>query len=266
MSCYCAVGDYFAALAVCQQYAQEKLEGMMHSQLEGTIHSQLEGTIHSQLEAQVRGLISELEEKKSKLERVTERLKVLQKKEEEARMEHGQENENENENEEGGNDALSVWSQSTAATGISAITGMTAFFEPGRTTNVLGVSSVEDIAALSHRAGNTAIHSRRSVKVMQFGESLSTQRKERGKKRRIREGSPQEKEALVKMADLLLNDKGDDSEVASLTEVLLILQHRELAKTLQGHWKEYVQCVNRAKQELKIDCTTELKFYSWIES
>ena len=252
MSCYCAVGDYFAALAVCQQYAQEKLEG----------------TIHSQLEAQVRGLISELEEKKSKLERVTERLKVLQKKEEEARMEHAQENENENENEneEGGNDALSIWSQSTAATGISAITGMTAFFEPGRTTNVLGVSPVEDIAALSHRAGNTAIHSRRSVKVMQFGESLSTQRKERGKKRRIREGSPQEKEALVKMADLLLNDKGDDNEVASLTEVLLILQHRELAKTLQGQWKEYVQCVNRAKQDLKMDCTAELKYYSWIES
>ena len=124
MSCYCAVGDYFAALAICQQYAQEKLEG--------TMHSQLEGTIHSQLEAQVRGLISELEEKKSKLERVTERLKVFQKKEEEARMEHGQENENENDNEEGGNDALSVWSQSTAATEISAITGMTALSQDGR--------------------------------------------------------------------------------------------------------------------------------------
>ena len=248
------VGDYFAALAVCQQHSQEKLEG----------------TIRSQLEIQVKGLITELEEKKNKLERVTERLKVLQKKEEEEKMKEGHENENENENEnekdEGGNDALSVWSQSTAATGISAITGMTAFFEPGRTTNVLGVSPVEDIAALSHRAGNTAIHSRRSVKVMQFGESSSTKRKERGKKHRIREGSPQEKEALVKMADLLLNNTEDESEVAALTEALLILQHREQAKTLQGQWRDYVRCVNQAKHDLNMGSTGELKSNKWLGS
>lgn len=250
VSCYCMVGDYFAALAVCQQHSQEKLEG----------------TIRSQLEIQVKGLITELEEKKNKLERVTERLKVLQKKEEEEKMKEGHENENENEKDEGGNDALSVWSQSTAATGISAITGMTAFFEPGRTTNVLGVSPVEDIAALSHRAGNTAIHSRRSVKVMQFGESSSTKRKERGKKHRIREGSPQEKEALVKMADLLLNNTEDESEVAALTEALLILQHREQAKTLQGQWRDYVRCVNQAKHDLNMGSTGELKSNKWLGS
>ena len=244
------VGDYFAALAICQQHGQEKLEG----------------TIYPQLEVQAKGLISELEEKKSKLERVAERLKVLQKKEEETKMENELKNEYENEKDEAGNDALSVWSQSTAATGISAITGMTAFFEPGRTANVLGVSPVEDIAALSHRAGNTAIHSRRSVKVMQFGESVATQQKGHGKKHRIREGSPQEKEALVKMADLLMNDKEDESEVASLTEVLLILNHRELAKSLQGQWKEYVQCVNQAKQELKMGEDTKLKYNSWLAS
>ena len=66
---------------------------------------------------------------------------------------------------------------------------------------------MEDIAALSHRAGNTAIHSRRSVKVTQFGESVATQQKGHGKKHRIREGSPQEKEALDKMAVILMTKK-----------------------------------------------------------
>ena len=54
--------------------------------------------------------------------------------------------------------------------------------------------------------------------------------------------------------------------MASLTEVLLILSHRELAKSLQGQWKEYVQCVNHAKQELKMGEDTKLKYNSWLAS
>ena len=100
-----------------------------------------------------------------------------------------------------------MWSQSTATctSGISAVTGMTAFFqEAGEvSSSLLSVSPVEDMSALSRRAGNTEIHAERSVKVMQFGSGTPAAAKQQKKKKRIRPGSAQEEEALNKMAELI---------------------------------------------------------------
>ena len=243
VSCLCTTHDYFAAVSLC-----EKME-----------RSDLREAVFSHLENESKNVITELEEKRAKLKRVASRLHVLQEKE---REKHEILDDQEGDKE--GSDAASVWTQSTAATGISAVTGMTAFFEPGRTANVLGVSPVEDIAALSHRAGNTAIHSRRSVKVMQFGNSVSKPEKESKKKRRIREGSPQEKEALVKMAEILMKWEEEEEEVDSLTESLYVLQQQKLAKLLQTGWREYVDCVKEAGNEIQIEKQDVTLKYQWL--
>lgn len=242
VSCLCITRDYLAAMSLCEQ----------------TERNDLKETVFSHLENESKSVIAELEEKRAKLKRVANRLHVLQEKEQEK---HEPLDDQEGDKE---SDAASVWTQSTAATGISAVTGMTAFFEPGRTANVLGVSPVEDIAALSHRAGNTAIHSRRSVKVMQFGNSVSKPEKESKKKRRIREGSPQEKEALVKMAEILMKWEDEEEEVDSLTESLYVFQRQKLAKMLQMEWREYIDCVKEAGSEIKMERQDVTLKYQWL--
>lgn len=179
--CYCSVQAFLAAHAACAHADR--------SDLVDTV------VLPKVLEASAAAKTS-MQEKEAKLTRVVDRLLVLRA----TRARQA---------EEDTADAQSVWSQSTAAStsGISAITGMTSFFqEAGETsTSLLSVSPVEDMSALSRRAGNTEIHAERSVKVMQFGAGIPAVAKQQKKKQRIRPGSAQEEEALNKMVELIMN-------------------------------------------------------------
>lgn len=170
-----------------------------------------------------------MKEKREKLERVVTRLAAI----------HTEKQKKEEEREELVNDNESVWSQSTRAsamTGITAVSGMTSFFQDsaeGNTSSLLNVTPVESIAELSKRADNTDIHAKRSVKVMKFGKDIQVEKKEKKKKMKIRAGSPQEEEALLKMVELLTVWTELKTEVSEMIECLLMIHRREDAVLLQ---------------------------------
>ena len=163
--------------------------------------------------------ITDMAEKEEKLKRVVDRLLVLREKK--------------LQQEEMDDDAQSVWSQSTNASmsGISGVSGMTSFLQEagGKSSALLSVSPVEDMSALSRRAGNTEVHAERSVKVMQFGAGVPQAMKHQKKKQRIRPGSVQEEEALNKMAELIMNVSNLRSEASGMC-----VKHRRCLLVEQG--------------------------------
>ena len=137
--------------------------------------------------------IADMTEKEGKLDRVVDRLLTLREKQQ----------------QETNEDAQSLWSQSTGASlsGISVVSGMTSFLQEAgdKSRALLSVSPVEDLSALSRRAGNTDVHAERSVKVMHFGAGVPQAAKQQKKKQRILPGSVQEEEALNKMVELIMD-------------------------------------------------------------
>lgn len=97
-------------------------------------------------------------------------------------------------------------SNTSALSGITAMTGMTSFLQEASdqgSQSLLAVTPA-DIASLSRRADNTSIHAKGSIKVMHFGASASSPAPEKKKKQKIRAGSAQEEEALKKMVSLIM--------------------------------------------------------------
>lgn len=173
-----------------------------------------------------------MKEKQEKLSRVVTRLQAIK-----------VEKEKKEEREEEIRDNESVWSQSTnasAMTGITAISGMTSFFQDSaenRGNSLLSVTPVDSIAELSKRADNTNVHAERSVKVMKFGKDVTVEKKEKKKKMRIRAGSPQEEEALKKMVELLTDVKELKRDIVEFIECLLTVHQVQEAKQLQVRGK-----------------------------
>lgn len=164
-------------------------------------------------------------------------------------------------------------SSTSTLSGITAITGMTSFFQEASDMGKQSLLAVTpaDMASLTRRADNTKIHAKRSVKVMKFGDAataVAPAPEKKKKKQKIRAGSAQEEEALVKMV-MLIMDCGDlVDEIGKLTLVLLAEEKREEAKSLQKQVRTHVECLEKTKNLLGEVCS-EMKIpqvddYSWL--
>lgn len=145
-------------------------------------------------------------------------------------------------------------SNTSALSGITAMTGMTSFLQEASdqgSQSLLAVTPA-DIASLSRRADNTSIHAKRSIKVMHFGASASSPAPEKKKKQKIRAGSAQEEEALKKMVSLIMGCGDMMEEVGNLTQLLLIEGKEEEAVTLQKQVKTHLDVLAKAKKRLGV--------------
>ena len=211
--CLCSIQQFVKTISLAHKFNRQDL-------IETVILPKVMEFYHSSMEM--------MKEKREKLERVVTRLTTI-----DSEKQHKEE-----EREEMMNDNESIWSQSTnvsAMTGITAMTGMTSFFQDSAEGNssLLNVTPVESIAELSKRADNTDVHAKRSVKVMKFGKDVQVEKKDKKKKMKIRAGSPQEEEALMKMVELITNIKEVKVEILELIECLIILHHVQEATRLQ---------------------------------
>lgn len=213
MVCLCSVQQFVQAMAIAHKFDREDLiETVILPKIQEFYQSTLEG----------------MKEKQEKLDRVVKRITAI----------HETKQKKEEEKEELINDNESVWSQSThasAMTGITAVSGMTSFFQDsaeGNTSSLLNVTPVESIADLSKRADNTDVHAKRSVKVMKFGKEIQVEKK-KVKKMKIKAGSPQEEEALMKMVELITDCAELVIEVREMIECLLVTQQQKEAALLQ---------------------------------
>lgn len=128
-----------------------------------------------------------------------------------------------------------------------------------------------DMASLTRRADNTKIHAKRSVKVMKFGDVASVTSnmpEKKKKKQKIRAGSAQEEEALVKMVELIMSCGDLFEEIGKLTQVLLAEGQVEEAKKLQRQARKHVNCLEKTKSQLGEVCAEMtipvLDDYSWL--
>lgn len=163
-------------------------------------------------------------------------------------------------------------SNTSALSGITAMTGMTSFLQEASdqgSQSLLAVTPA-DIASLSRRADNTSIHAKRSIKVMHFGASASSPAPEKKKKQKIRAGSAQEEEALKKMVSLIMGCGEMMEEVGNLTQLLLIEGKEEEAVTLQKHVKTHLDVLAKAKKRLGVsmECPSLplTEDYDWLIS
>lgn len=162
-------------------------------------------------------------------------------------------------------------SNTSALSGITAMTGMTSFLQEASdqgSQSLLAVTPA-DIASLSRRADNTSIHAKRSIKVMHFGASASSPAPEK-KKQKIRAGSAQEEEALKKMVSLIMGCGDMMEEVGNLTQLLLIEGKEEEAVTLQKQVKTHLDVLAKAKKRLGVsmECPSLplTEDYDWLIS
>ena len=163
-------------------------------------------------------------------------------------------------------------SNTSALSGITAMTGMTSFLQEASdqgSQSLLAVTPA-DIASLSRRADNTSIHAKRSIKVMHFGASASSPAPEKKKKQKIRAGSAQEEEALKKMVSLIMGCGEMMEEVGNLTQLLLIEGKEEEAVTLQKQVKTHLDDLATAKKLLGVsmECPSLplTEDYDWLIS
>lgn len=163
-------------------------------------------------------------------------------------------------------------SNTSALSGITAMTGMTSFLQEASdqgSQSLLAVTPA-DIASLSRRADNTSIHAKRSIKVMHFGASASSPAPEKKKKQKIRAGSAQEEEALKKMVSLIMGCGEMMEEVGNLTQLLLIEGKEEEAVTLQKQVKTHLDVLAKAKKLLGVsmECPSLplTEDYDWLIS
>ena len=163
-------------------------------------------------------------------------------------------------------------SNTSALSGITAMTGMTSFLQEASdqgSQSLLAVTPA-DIASLSRRADNTSIHAKRSIKVMHFGASASSPAPEKKKKQKIRAGSAQEEEALKKMVSLIMGCGEMMEEVGNLTQLLLIEGKEEEAVTLQKQVKTHLDVLAIAKKRLGVsmECPSLplTEDYDWLIS
>ena len=164
-------------------------------------------------------------------------------------------------------------SNTSALSGITAMTGMTSFLQEASdqgSQSLLAVTPA-DIASLSRRADNTSIHAKRSIKVMHFGASASSSpAPEKKKKQKIRAGSAQEEEALKKMVSLIMGCGEMMEEVGNLTQLLLIEGKEEEAVTLQKQVKTHLDVLAKAKKRLGVsmECPSLplTEDYDWLIS
>ena len=163
-------------------------------------------------------------------------------------------------------------SNTSALSGITAMTGMTSFLQEASdqgSQSLLAVTPA-DIASLSRRADNTSIHAKRSIKVMHFGASASSPAPEKKKKQKIRAGSAQEEEALKKMVSLIMGCGEMMEEVGNLTQLLLIEGKEEEAVTLQKQVKTHLDVLAKAKKRLGVsmECPSLplTEDYDWLIS
>lgn len=171
-------------------------------------------------------------------------------------------------------DAASVWSMASntsALSGITAMTGMTSFLQEASDQGTQSLLSVTpaDIASLSRRADNTSIHAKRSIKVMHFGASATpSPTPEKKKKQKIRAGSAQEEEALKKMVSLIMGCGEMVEEVDHLTQLLLIEGKEEEAVSLQKQVKTHLDVLAKAKDRLggSMECPSlpSTENYDWL--
>ena len=163
-------------------------------------------------------------------------------------------------------------SNTSALSGITAMTGMTSFLQEASdqgSQSLLAVTPA-DIASLSRRADNTSIHAKRSIKVMHFGASASSPAPVKKKKQKIRAGSAQEEEALKKMVSLIMGCGEMMEEVGNLTQLLLIEGKEEEAVTLQKQVKTHLDVLAKAKIRLGVsmECPSLplTEDYDWLIS
>ena len=163
-------------------------------------------------------------------------------------------------------------SNTSALSGITAMTGMTSFLQEASdqgSQSLLAVTPA-DIASLSRRADNTSIHAKRSIKVMHFGASASSPAPEKKKKQKMGAGREEEEEGLKKKGRLISGYGEMMEEVGNLTQLLLIEGKEEEAVTLQKQVKTHLDVLAKAKKRLGVsmECPSLplTEDYDWLIS